>query len=106
VDRAIHDLFGTIWHQNTVYEASACATPYLIEVVQNRSVLKRKMILVLLASLATPNSYVGKDGIMRSVKGHPLNPRDWLHDKTPAQAAHKAVAQGIPVFLVLLSRSM
>lgn len=105
VDVAIYDLFGNIWHQHTVYEASAYAVPFLIELVQNRSVLKRPMILILLASLATGSSYLAvHQGIqgMRPERGTAAFDEKLQRELAWVRAAHEAVAEGIPAFVALL----
>ena len=33
--QALHALHGNIWHQHTIYEATAFAVPFLVELVQN-----------------------------------------------------------------------
>jgi hypothetical protein len=51
-------LFGNIWHQGTVYEASAYAVPFLIELAESPSTPDRVGILQLLAELARGSSRV------------------------------------------------
>jgi hypothetical protein len=36
---AMYELYGTIWHQDTIYEATAYAVPFLIELLESDSVL-------------------------------------------------------------------
>src|SRR6516162_7773615 len=50
-------LFGNIWHQGTVYEATAYAVPFLIELAACPVVSDRLGILGLLAAIATGSSY-------------------------------------------------
>ena len=52
-EHALYDLFGNIWHQGTVYEASAHAVPFLIELVREPAVQGKVGILGLLDCLAT-----------------------------------------------------
>ncbi|MBD2182761.1 HEAT repeat domain-containing protein [Planktothrix sp. FACHB-1355] len=56
-EAAIYELYGNIWHQGSVYEASAFAIPFLIELLQNEHVQKKEQILILLAYLARGNSW-------------------------------------------------
>ncbi|WP_152626413.1 hypothetical protein [Streptacidiphilus carbonis] len=49
-DEAIYDLHGNIWHQGTVYQASAPAVPFLAHAVDHVSA-KRADLLMLLAVL-------------------------------------------------------
>ncbi len=51
-DAAIHALFGNIWHQGTVYPASAPAVLYLAEALGAISPERRPQVLQLLGSLA------------------------------------------------------
>src|SRR5581483_764733 len=55
---AMGKLYGNIWHQGTVYEATGFAVPFLIELVESISVQERDRILVFLAHLARGNSYL------------------------------------------------
>ena len=62
VDNAIYELFGNIWHQGTVYEASAYAIPFLQELLKSSEVDEqtKKSLACLLASMA--DGYDIKDG--------------------------------------------
>lgn len=51
-EQALNDLLGNIWHQGTVYEASAYAVPFLIELVREPAVEGKVGILELLDCLA------------------------------------------------------
>jgi hypothetical protein len=55
---AISELFGNIWHQGTVYEASSYAVPFLIELAAEPSVEGRGEILGLIGTLADGSSYL------------------------------------------------
>jgi len=57
-DNAIHAFFGNIWHQHTVYEATAYAVPFLIEILSGLSVEDKLRILALLAEIAVGQSYL------------------------------------------------
>ena len=65
-------LFGNIWHQGTVYEATAYAVPFLLEIAADKETLDRCGVLGLLAEIAKASSY------------------RWAND------AHAAVAKGFP----------
>ena len=49
---AIHKLFGNIWHQGTVFEATIYAIPYLIDLLTSPEVEDKSAIAYLLASVA------------------------------------------------------
>lgn len=54
---AIYELHGNIWHQGTVYQATAHAVPFLLELLESPKVEGKDEILVLLADLARGTSY-------------------------------------------------
>jgi hypothetical protein len=54
---AWHYLYGNLWHQGTVYEATAHAVPFLIELSYAPQVAERHLVLAYLGSLARGNSY-------------------------------------------------
>jgi hypothetical protein len=55
--KALWELWGNIWHQSTVYEATPYAVPFLAELSRSRSVVDRVGILLLLHEIA--NAYTG-----------------------------------------------
>lgn len=54
---ALHELHGNIWHQHTIYEATAFAVPFLVELVQNQ-VPAHEEVLCLIALIAAGTSYM------------------------------------------------
>jgi hypothetical protein len=60
--QAIYELYGNIWHQGTVYEATPVTIPFLIELLEYESIPSRAEILVLLAHLACGHSYLEVHG--------------------------------------------
>ena len=91
-------LFGNIWHQGTVYEATAYAVPFLIELAAQPLVPDRLGILGLLAAIATGTSF-------RDVHGNLLNEPDFAERKAVeikwVEQAHAAVASGAAAFLAM-----
>jgi len=55
---ALEALHGNIWHQGTVYEASARAVPFLVELVAQPELEGRADVLGLIAALADGQSYL------------------------------------------------
>jgi HEAT repeat protein len=55
---AISELFGTIWHQGTVYSATAAAVPFLYELLTAPEVHDKASIAVLLACVAEGVGYL------------------------------------------------
>jgi hypothetical protein len=97
-DSPLWQLFGNIWHQGTVYEATAYAVPFLIELAVDRRTPDRVGILSLLVEIARGSSY-------RDVHGNLLKEADFLQKKnkelTWARRAHDAVAAGFTHFVNL-----
>lgn len=54
------ELFGNIWHQGTVYEASGYAVPFLLEVAENEKTPDRAGVLSLVGAIASGNPYTKK----------------------------------------------
>jgi hypothetical protein len=54
---AWHELYGNLWHQGTIYEATPHAVPFFIELAGNAVVPDRESILLYLIALATGTSY-------------------------------------------------
>ncbi len=102
---AIYELHGNIWHQGTVYEATAYAVPFLVELLKQESVQDKDQILGLLASIASGNPALqADDNFMRSMleqKGRDFETELDLATFW-ADMAHDAVRDGIPVYLALL----
>jgi HEAT repeat protein len=61
---AVYELFGNIWHQGTVYPATAAAVPFLYELLTTPDVPDKTSIAHLLASIAD-----GKGGLEVHAKG-------------------------------------
>jgi hypothetical protein len=51
------ELYGNIWHQGTIYEATAYAVPFLVELLLDPSVQQKDWILGFLAEIANGTSY-------------------------------------------------
>lgn len=98
-------LFSNIWHQGTVYEASAYAVPFLIEVVQSETVLMREGILSLLSSIASGRSYYDVHTRTPEERAKPEIQAKIAEEMKHERAAHEAVRKGIPVYLRLLGHT-
>jgi len=66
-EQAVYELFGNIWHQGTVYPATAAAVPFLYELLRNPAVPGRPAIAHLLSCIADGRGYLqihaaGDDG--------------------------------------------
>jgi hypothetical protein len=91
-------LFGNIWHQGTVYQATAYAVPFLIELAASPLVPNRVGILGLLAAIAAGSSYQDRHENF-------LNQPDWAERRAVGrkwvEQAHAAVATGVAPFLAM-----
>lgn len=99
-DEAIGCLFGNIWHQSTIYEATSQAVPFLIEIFAIDSPV-RDEIGFLLRSIADGLSYLATH---RPVRNEPANESEQLDQREAAKrlwvadGCH-AVAAGLDVYL-------
>ncbi len=109
---AHYKLYGNLYHQGTIYEATAYAVPFLLELAANESVPDRGWILAYLANLARGTSFI-------SVHQHlpELFPQLAPGNRTAeieAQLAQElrwvedtraAVRRGLPLYLRLLDHA-
>ncbi|MBZ0285497.1 MAG: hypothetical protein K8L97_32505 [Anaerolineae bacterium] len=102
LEETFEGLFSNIWHQGTVYEASAYAVPFLIELVQSETVLMREGILSLLSCIASGRSYYDVHTRTPEERAKPEMQAKIAEEKKYERAAHEAVRKGIPVYLRLL----
>lgn len=56
-DKTWHTLYGNLWHQGTIYEATTYAIPFLIRLLEVQAVPDKQRILIYLAMLFTGRSY-------------------------------------------------
>jgi HEAT repeat protein len=105
-EEAIDELHGNIWHQGTVYEATAYAVPFLIELLQEDTVSGKDGILGLLSAIAEGSSYIDVHQDMDYFHGE----HDTLEFSLKlareldfVRRAHEAVVAGTDVFVSLLS---
>ena len=92
VDSALSDLFGNIWHQNTVYEATSHAVPFLVELLMSRETHHRPKILMLLQSIADGSGYLAVHS--------PDNP-EVIVETEHVQQCQEAVNRYLPEFVSL-----
>lgn len=89
-DSALWELFGNIWHQGTVYEATAHAVPFLWEILLRAADCDRVGIAHLIGQIACGGGYRDDD-----------NPNNRWADWT--RTAHASVRQGLAAALPLLT---
>jgi HEAT repeat protein len=98
---ALDALFSTIWHQGTVYSASAAAVPFLIELSMSDAQGDLPAILDLLAHLATGSSYLDAHQHLSHLEEERAAPEfaDRLAGElVHVRAAKEAVARGASVY--------
>jgi HEAT repeat protein len=55
---ALYELFGNIWHQGTVYEATSYVVPYLINLLKSSKTPNRESVAGLFAAIANGSGYL------------------------------------------------
>lgn len=93
-------LYGNLWHQGTVYEATGAAVPFLVELAGASSTAERAWILSYLSDLACGSSYLDVHQHL-SVFGEMLRQEDDFEERLQRElgwvaSAHWAVADGCP----------
>lgn len=104
-DKATTHLFGNIWHQGTVYQATAYAVPFLIELLEQPTVADKDMILCLLQNIATGTSYydVHQSLDHQNERNTPEFQALIQVELAWVEAARSAVIVGIPRYLQFLA---
>ncbi len=105
-ENAMYELYGNIWHQGTVYQASAHAVPFLVELLKAPKVLGKDAILILLAHLANGSSFHDVNQHLPMLKAKAAR-TEW-QDRIPLElewvrAATEAVKAGTKTYVSLLS---
>lgn len=108
---AIYELFGNIWHQGTVYPASAAAVPFLFELLADQQVPDKSNIAHLLACIADGAGYLEVhaaddfgEPTWRSIlakKGKSLE-GELERQATDVAAVHRAASAGLRYLLPYL----
>lgn len=99
-------LFHNIWHQGTVYQATAYAVPFLLELLEQPTVADKDMILSLLKNIATGTSYYDVHQVFdrhRKKRNTPEFQSVIQKELAWMQAARESVIAGIPRYLQLLT---
>ena len=103
--KALHQLHGNIWHQGTVYEATAPAVPFLVALLQAPEVEDKHCILAYLALLANGRSYndVHQHLSMFSEQAKSAEWQNQLEKELSwVKRAGEAVRAGTPIYIRLL----
>ena len=105
--RTFRTLYSNIYHQGTVYEATAYAVPFLIELLEGSGIRCKAEILVLLAHLARGYSYIEQHQDLeftftKEERSSPAFAERLRKEQTWVKNAHEAVGKGFPLYLDLL----
>ncbi len=102
--RALGTLYTNIYHQGTVYQASAYAVPFLLEMLRDETVPEREGLLVLLAHLAQGNTYYRQHWHLYSEerKQDPALQAELSEGMFWVEQTYEAVSAGLPLYLSLL----
>jgi HEAT repeat protein len=101
---ALHELYGNIWHQGTVYQATSYAVPFLVALLQEREVLGKCDILGLLQAISRGNSYLEVHQDLEWYRHERRTLQEQIREELVwVRKAKQAVSSGVPVFLRLLS---
>jgi hypothetical protein len=97
---ALRELWGTVWHQGTVYDCTPLVVPFLIELLGDSVIAKdtRGELTILLASIAGAMSFVDESSspkmwpaAWQRGQGHPAPNRDLAEECRAAVANHADV---------------
>ncbi len=98
--------YGNIWHQGTVYSATAAAVPFLLELAAAPKLADRNRVLELLFHIAHGSSYLDVHqhlgAVGETLKDQPAFDEALTDELGWVQASAAAVAAGRPVYLDLL----
>lgn len=106
-EKTLYALYGNIWHQGTVYQATSYAVPFLIELLQIPQVPNKHDILLYLAHLAHGYSYLDIHNDMPyyddqrdtdEFRQHLRRELLWV------KQAHDAVYKGLELYFSLLTK--
>lgn len=102
---ALGKLSISIYHQGTVYSASAYAAPFLIELLESEAFQDKEGILLLLASLASGDAYHRQHLRMypEARKRDPAFQRELAEQVVWVERTREAVHRGLSTYLKLLS---
>ncbi len=110
-DDAWERLFGNIWHQGDIYEASAYAVPFLLRMLSYDGPPEKEELLNLLSALADGHSML--EGQLQSEadrtrwreilakQGRDLE-SELIKARKAVEAMNNALAEGIPIYLEFL----
>lgn len=98
---AFSKLFGSVWHQGTVYSASAHVIPFLVELIAAPHVQDKPSIIALLASIAGGRGYFEvHEPILQKLAKRPIDVSENRREEARAvDAVRRAASPHIPGLL-------
>jgi hypothetical protein len=102
-DRAKYALYGALWHEGAVYEASARAASFLIELLAPGANADKAFVLHYLADLASGPSFLDvRQGAGEAGRDGPASrPAAAAAELGWAREAHGAARRGVPMYLAM-----
>lgn len=107
-EKTLYTLYGNIWHQGTVYQATPYAVPFLIELVKSPDVTRKYDLLIYLAHLAHGYSYLDMHGdafMFNETRENDEFQKKLDEELEWVKRTHTAVGEGIEVYFNLLTLS-
>ncbi len=114
-EKALSQLWISICHQGSVYEASAVVVPFLIQILQDVPDEQKPEVLDLLTGLAVQYWYANREEVILRIEHSKGESRhEWwsiqqflqtgneYHKPQWMERAHQTVSQGLPIYLSLL----
>lgn len=103
-EKTLYTLYSNIWHQGTVYQATAYAVPFLIELLSASNVTRKYDILIYLSHLAEGNSYLDEYGelLFNDDKQETEAYKNQLEELNHGKRTRHAVRDGIETYFQLL----
>jgi hypothetical protein len=107
-EKACEQLSQSIYHQGTVYEVTASAVPFLIELLREPDTPDKALVLGLLELIGSGTSYLevhardNNSAWAKNVRAEPDFESRLTRERSWVVASHAAVANGIPTYRDLL----
>ena len=98
---ALNELFGSVWHQGTIYSVSAHVIPFLVELLDAPQVKDKPSIIALLASIASGRGfYEVHETIVQKLAKRPVDLSTKRSEEMKAvEAVRQAASPHIPNLL-------
>ena len=106
-DRALDELYFTIYHQGTIYDSSVAAIPFLLEIVASTEVADRTPTLELLQALSTGCSYHeahASSFFNREKSKSPEWQEKVQEEKGWVTAIHEKLTEALPLLIEVLTK--